>query len=355
MAKIGWGIIGAGAIAKSFVEGLRSSRAGGQLVGVASRAKSKADRFIAENACTGARSHGSYEALLADPAVDAVYIATPHPQHAEWAVKAARAKKHILCEKPIALNHAQAASMVQAARENNVFLMEAFMYRCHPQTARLVELVKSNAIGEVRLIQAAFGFAAPFDPESRLFKNSLGGGGILDVGCYPVSMSRLIAGVALGRDFADPIDVRGCGHIGQTGVDEYASATLRFDGDILATLATAVALEMENSVRIFGTQGHLAVLDPWVPAKTGGQTEIHLHRSGHAAEAITVSAERHLYAYEIDAAAEAIRQGRTEAASPAMSWADTLGNMKTLDAWRGSFGFFYDSERTSGSPEKSSS
>ncbi|MDB5320092.1 MAG: oxidoreductase domain protein [Phycisphaerales bacterium] len=344
MATLGWGIIGAGAIAKSFVEGLRSSSTG-KLVAVASRAKAKADQFIADNAIAGARSHGSYEALLADPAVQAVYIATPHPQHADWAVKAARAKKHILCEKPIALNNAQAVAIVQAARENNVFLMEAFMYRCHPQTAKLVELIKSNAIGEVRLIQAAFGFAAPFDPKSRLFNNSLGGGGILDVGCYPVSMSRLIAGVALGHDFADPIDVKGMGHIGQTRVDEYATATLRFDRDILATVATAVAVELDNTVRIFGTQGHLFVSEPWVPAKTGGQTEIHLHRTGQALETITIRADRHLYAYEIDAAAEAIRHGRTQAHSPAMSWPDTLGNMKTLDAWRQSFGFAYEAEK----------
>jgi predicted dehydrogenase len=344
MAKLSWGIIGAGAIAKSFVEGLRSSTAS-QLVAVASRSKAKADQFIADNAAAGAKSHGSYEALLADPAVQAVYIATPHPQHAEWAVKAARAKKHILCEKPIALNHTQASTIVQAARDNNVFLMEAFMYRCHPQTARIVELIKSGAIGDVRLIQASFGFAAPFDPQSRLYNNSLGGGGILDVGCYPVSMSRLIAGIATGRDFADPLEVKGTGHIGQTGIDEYAAATLRFDQGILANLATAVALEQDNTVRIFGTTGHLFVPHPWVPAKTGGQTEIHLHRTGQTAEAITIRADHHLYTYEIDAAAQAIQSGRTQAQSPAMSWPDTLGNMKTLDAWRASFGFVYDSEK----------
>lgn len=344
MAKLSWGIIGAGAIAKSFVEGVRSSSTS-KLVAVASRSKAKADQFIADNAAAGAKSYGSYEALLADTAVQAVYIATPHPQHAEWAIKAARAKKHILCEKPIALNHAQASIIVKAARDNNVFLMEAFMYRCHPQTARLVELIKSGTIGDVRLIQASFGFAAPFDPQSRLFKNGLGGGGILDVGCYPVSMSRLIAGVATGQDFADPIEVKGAGHIGQTGIDEYAAATLRFDQGILANLATAVALDMDNTVRIFGTAGHLFIPHPWVPAKTGGQTEIHLHRHGQTAETITIRADHHLYTYEVDTAAQAIRAGRTQAHSPAMSWPDTLGNMKTLDAWRASFNFAYESEK----------
>jgi predicted dehydrogenase len=340
--KLAWGIVGTGEIARTFAKGLAGSRTG-RLVAVGSRSRESAEKF--GERFNLARRYASYEALLADPDVRAVYISTPHPVHAEWAIRAAEAGKHILCEKPIGVNYAEAMAIVEAARRHDVFLMEAFMYRCHPQTARLVELIRSGAIGEVRLIQANFGFAAPFDPQSRLFKNSLGGGGILDVGCYPVSMSRLIAGIATGRDFADPLEVKGAGHIGPTGIDEYASATLRFDHDILANLATAVALELDNTVRIFGTQGHIVIPTPWVPAKTGGQTEIHLHRTGQAPETITLRADHPLYTYEIDAAANAILRGRTQAQSPAMTWPDTLGNMKTLDAWRASFNFAYDCEK----------
>src|SRR5262249_37432744 len=144
---------------------------------------------------------------------------------------------HLLVEKPIGINHAEAMAIVEAAIANDVFLMEAFMYRCHPQTARLVELIRDRAIGDVRMIRARFGFDAPFKPESRIYKNSLGGGGILDVGCYPVSMSRLIAGASLGENFANPIDVKAAGRLGATGVDEWSAATLKFRGDIIAQVS----------------------------------------------------------------------------------------------------------------------
>src|SRR5690606_25764497 len=149
-----------------------------------------ADRFAQQMGLSSVTAHASYEALLADPAVDAVYIATPHPMHARWAILAAEAGKHILCEKPLALNHGQAMAMVEAAVRHRVFFMEAFMYRCHPQTARLVELIQQGAIGQVRMIEGSFGYRAGFDPNSRVYNNDLAGGGILDVGCYPVSMAR---------------------------------------------------------------------------------------------------------------------------------------------------------------------
>ena len=143
----------------------------------------------------GARIVDGYAALLKDAEVDAVYIATPHPGHAEWAIKAAEAGKHVLVEKPIGLTAFEADAMIHAARKAGTFLGEAFMYRLHPQTPKLVELVKSGAIGEVRMIKSSFGFAMPrFMPEHRLYANDLAGGGILDVGGYPVSMARLIAG-----------------------------------------------------------------------------------------------------------------------------------------------------------------
>jgi predicted dehydrogenase len=349
-----WGIIGTGNIAHTFLEGLASC-ATGRLVAVASRTRAKADAFVAElPPGSDVAAHGSYDDLLADPRVEAVYISTPHPQHLEWAVKAARAGKHVLCEKPIGLNHREAGAIVGAAREHGVFLMEAFMYRAHPQTARLVELVQSGVIGEVRMIQAAFGFRAPFDPASRLFNNALAGGGILDVGCYPVSASRLVAGAATGQAFADPVEVKGVGHLGQTGIDEYAAAVMRFPNDILATVATGVSLEQENVLRVFGTDGHLFVPKPWAPAREGGQSEIIVQRTGEPARAEVIESPRHLYAYEIDAVAEGVERLRSgpaddplrgQARPPCMTWADTLGNAAALDAWRASFGFRYEAER----------
>src|SRR5262245_34718066 len=137
--KLNWGILGTGAIARKFARALVPSRTG-RLLAVASRQQAPADAFARDFGIT--RAHGTYQALLDDKDVDAVYISTPHPFHAEWAICAARAKKHILCEKPIAMNHAEAMAIIEAARENGVFLMEAFMYRCHPQTQKLMELLR---------------------------------------------------------------------------------------------------------------------------------------------------------------------------------------------------------------------
>lgn len=332
--KLRWGILSTGRIAGVFAKGLAESRTG-VAAAVGSRSAAAAETFGTEFGIP--RRHATYEALLADRDVDAVYIATPHPQHAEWAIKAAAAGKHLLCEKPLAVTRAQAQTIVDAARTHKVFLMEAFMYRCSPQTAKLVEVIWSGAIGEVRAIQAAFGFRAGWNPESRLLNRALGGGGILDVGCYPVSLSRLVAGAALGRPFADPLDVAGAGHVGETGVDESAAAVLKFEGGIVAEVATGVRVNLENVARIYGTEGWIHVPAPW-GLKSAGTYVFTVHRAGGTAEEVTGPVERGNYAYEADAVAEAVARGAVEAAAPAMTWNDTLGNLATMDRWRAAVG-----------------
>jgi predicted dehydrogenase len=340
---LNWGILGAGSIARTFAKGVARSRSG-RVVAIGSRSQANADRFGDE--MNVPHRHGSYDALLANAEVHAVYIATPHPEHLEWAVKAARAKKHLLCEKPLALNYEQAALIVQAARENDVFLMEAFMYRCHPQTQKIVELVRSKAIGDVRMIQATFGFRAPFDATQRLWANELGGGGILDVGCYPVSMSRLVAGAAVGKEFADPVSVTGAGRLHPvTRVDEYASASLTFASGIIANVSTSVGVEQENVVRIYGTEGYLLVGNPWGPSTDGSNTQILIYLNGQTAPR-AIEVETPGWLYEIEADTVAAHLDLRQAPSPAMSWDDTLGNMKTLDLWRKAIGLVYDAERT---------
>lgn len=338
--KLTWGILGTGNIAGTFAKGLASSETG-ELVAVGSRTQDAADAF--GTTWDIAHRHGSYEALLADKDVQAIYISTPHPMHAEWAIKAAEAGKHVLCEKPIALNAAETMAIIEAARQNNVFLMEAFMYRCHPQTAKIVELVRSGIIGEVRVIQTTFSFATSFNLESRLLNNALGGGGILDVGGYCVSMARLIAGAALGQDFANPIQVSGAAHIGPLSrVDEYATATLTFPNDILAQLLTGVQLQAEEGVRIFGTQGSIYVPAPWLPARNEGTSTIIVNKYGEMQpQEISIESVTSLYTYEADTVATYLDARQ----APAMSWDDTLGNMQTLDRWRQAIGLIYDSER----------
>jgi len=339
-SRVAWGIIGTGAIAHTFARGVAKSRTG-KVVAVGSRTQAAADAFAKEFGLEHA--HGSYEALLSDARVEAVYISTPHPSHAEWCIKAARAKKHILCEKPLTLNHAEAMAVAEAARENGVFLMEAFMYRCHPQTAKLVELIRSGAIGQVGVIQATFGFRGEFNAAGRLFNNELGGGGILDVGCYTTSIARLIAGAAEGKPFAEPVRLSGFASLHpETKVDLYAVASAQFPGGILAQLATSVGLNQENGVRVFGSEGSLHVPTPYLMAREGGSTSIFLTRQGKTEEIVVTSSD-YLYALEADSVGDALAQGKLE--SPHMTVADTLGNMAALDLWRESAGFAYESEK----------
>ncbi len=342
--RLHWGILGTGSIAATFARGLAESETG-ELVAAGSRRKGSAERFGEEHSVP--RRHASYDSLLADEAVEAVYVATPHPMHAEWSIKAAEAGKHILCEKPLTLNHAEAMAVVEAARANDVFLMEAFMYRCHPQTAKLVELIRERKIGEVRVIRATFSFNAGFDVKSRLFDHALGGGGILDVGCYCMSLARLVAGVAVGKDFEEPVEVKGTAHLGQSRVDEWAVAALRFPSGIAAELATGVRVNRENVVWVYGSEGRILVPWPWIPGREGQATKIVVHREGGAEpEGIVVEPPGWLYALEADTVARHIES--RQAAPPAMTWEDSLGNMKALDAWRASIGLVYDSEKPAG-------
>jgi len=326
--KLQWGVIGTGNIARAFARGLAESQTG-ELVAVGSRSNASALAFVED---FPAACHGSYEALLADPRVQIVYISTPHPAHVQWAIRAAEAGKHILCEKPLAMNLAEARSIVDAARRHGVFLMEAFMYRCHPQIARLVELIRNRAIGDVRLIRATFSFACPFDPKSRLLNAALGGGGILDVGCYCASMARLVAGAACGKPFENPIAVKGVGHIGTTGVDEYAVASLQFPNDVLAQIASGVQLNLDNNVHIMGTEGSILLPSPWVTNNARAGFSKILVFKNHIPEEIVIETDRGIYALEADHIAEQIAQGRTQ--SSLVSWDDTLGNMQVLDHWR---------------------
>ncbi len=341
MSTIRWGILGTGTIAKTFAEGVRKCKLG-TLIAVGSRSAESVEKF--GSAFNIQKRHASYESFLADPEIDAVYLSTPHAFHAEWAIKTLTAGKHLLCEKPMTLNHPEAMAVIECARTNQRFFMEAFMYRCHPQTQKLVELIRSHTIGEVRLIQAAFSFRTNFNPQGRLFSQELGGGGILDVGCYPTSMARLIAGAATGTPFAEPIEISGNALLGETGVDEIATASLKFPSGILAQLSTGTRLLQENAVHLYGTEGHLTIPNPWVPIRNGGVTSIFLKRSNASSpEEIRIESSEGLYSLEADEVARCISLGALE--SPAMSWRDSLGNMKLLDDWRAKVGLVYESEK----------
>lgn len=339
-----WGILGPGSIARAFAGGVANSRHG-RLVAIAARNPGKpglADAF------PGARILDGYEAILGDPEVDAIYISTPHPSHAQWAIRAAEAGKHVLVEKPIGLTAFEADAIFHAARKAGTFAGEAFMYRLHPQVEKLGELISSGAIGEVRMIQSSFGFQMPrFMPEHRLFANDLAGGGILDVGGYPVSMSRFIAGAAAGKPFLDPVKVSGVAHLGQEKTDEWSAAVLQFENGIIAQVSCAVYVQLDNVLRIHGATGRMEVPDFWFAGgnRDQGLGKIEIVRPDGSRETVSVNEKGHVYSFEADAVAEAVFAGRQEFAAPGMSWADSVGNLRVLDKWRAGAGLEYEIEK----------
>ena len=343
--KLAWGLLAAGGIAGKLVEAIDRSESS-RVVAVGSRSQEVADRFGEQYGIP--RRYGNYQALIADEEVNVVYISTPHPMHGEWAIKAADAGKHLLCEKPLTINHAEAVEVVEAARRNDVFLMEAFAYRAHPHTQRLIELVKDGAIGRLRLIHISFGFDERLSTLPRLTEHTLGGGGIMDIGCYCTSMSRLLAGAALGEPFVEPLRVEGCGYIDPVDrVDHYAAACLEFPDGIVGALACGVRLAQENVVRAYGREGVIVVPRPlWLPPypEAGVQT-ISLERYGEDPVEIPVEAKAGLFTLQVDDVAAHIEDRQ----SPAMGWDDTLGNMRTLDRWREAIGLRYDWEEPTAS------
>jgi predicted dehydrogenase len=337
---LNWGVLGTGNIARLFAAALLHSSAG-RLAAVASRSPILKD--VPEFA--GARGYDSYDKLLADRAVDAVYIATPHTTHCEWTIKACEAGKHVLCEKPIALNAAEAERMFTTARRCNVTLMEAFMYRTHPQTEKLVQLIREGSVGKVELIHIEIGFGRTYDPKSRLFDASLGGGAILDIGCYAMSMARLIAGAAAGTRVAEPEQIHASARRAPNGVDAQAYAIVDFPPDITAVISAPLNLVQPRGVRIHGEAGEIHVPSPWLcTGRMGGRSSIVLTpRSGEEVE-IPFETTEWLYAIEARAFRDAAIAGEIRA--PAPDAADTLGNMRALDTWRECVGIAYPSEQT---------
>jgi len=337
--KIRWGILSTGSIARRFSQSLDKSLSG-TLTAVASRSLDRAKDFAEEFGASHAYS--DYASLIENPGVDAVYIATPHPMHMEWAIRCAKAGKAILCEKPAGMNGRELVQMLKAATENGVFFMEAFMYRCHPQTRILRENLRKNLIGPVRMIHATFSYpAANYDLRERRYARELGGGSILDVGCYGVSMSRLIAGELSGNRFAEPLELKGFARLeSRERTDLTAAALLRFENDLIAMVQSGIALKGENLVRVEGELGTITVGCPWAVRHGESFIKVTEHLSGETTTTITTRPDEDLYSYEIDEVGRAMAAGENE--SPEMSWEDSLGNSHVLDTWLRETGVRYD-------------
>ncbi|MEV6829412.1 Gfo/Idh/MocA family oxidoreductase [Amycolatopsis sp. NPDC051102] len=334
MTELRWGLLAAGTIAAHFAAGVDESKHG-VLGAVAARDGERAREFAARFDIP--KAYGSYEDLLADPDIDAVYVSTPHALHKEWAIAAVEAGKHVLCEKPLTITAADAGEVIDAARAHDVFLMEAFMYRLHPQTRRLAELISSGAIGEVRAVDTTFSFDSNPEETARLSDPALGGGGILDVGCYCTSLARLVAQAATGQDVVEPAEVSGMAHLSATGVDEWATGLLRLPGDILATISCGIRLTREDGIHVFGSLGQLHIPRPaWIhPLRDPGVSQIILTPADGEPEVIEIEATQGVFAREADHVAAHVEDRQ----APELTWAETLANMRTLDRWREAVGY----------------
>ena len=345
MTTVSWGIIGPGTIAENFATGLAQTDTG-RLVAIASRSAARRAAFGDRHAISAAMRYATYAALIADPAVQAVYIATPHPFHAEQALMAIRAGKAVLVEKPAGLNEAEVTALVDAARQEGVFFMEGFMYRCHPQIARLADLIGSGTIGTVEHIHATFGFDARAWPGSRVHDFALAGGAILDVGGYPVTGAALVAGLAASLPFARPDRIRATGILGTTGVDAVSYATMTYPSGITAEIACATVRQMDNRLRIDGSKGTILLENPWVPGRNEGPSDstIRITIAGKTTDEV-IAHPWQLFAHEADMASRAIAAGLTEPPFPAVSHAESIATAATLDAWRAEVGHVTFAER----------
>lgn len=333
MKKLRFGILATGKIARRLA-GVMQNSSSCELIAAASRSQENARKFAAEFQTIEVTG---YEALLERDDIDAVYIATPHPQHHEWCLRAIARGKHVLCEKPLTMTLAEAEEIADAAKKSGVLVSEAFMYRFHPQTKKLVEFVTSGAIGEVRWVQADFGFELEFNRESRLFANALGGGAILDVGCYTVSMARLIAGAASGVAFSDPTLIRATGQLNETEqTDHLAAALLEFPNGVMATVRCATSFKIGRRVQIEGTKGVIELNEPWFAGNAGATIRI---RRGDEETIVETTDSQDLYAPMLEEFASCWRDGKTE--TSAMSLADSLGNMRVLEEWYSQIGVRY--------------
>jgi predicted dehydrogenase len=229
-----------------------------------------------------------------------------------------------------------ARAIVEAAERNGVFLLEAFAYRSHPQTERLVQLLRTEAIGEIRLIDAVFGYDAGPAPTNYLFVRELAGGSILDVGCYTTSMAHLVAASAAGAAAVEAVDVVGSALVGPTGVDHSATASLVFETGALARVACSIQANLQSDLRIYGSHGRIHVTSPWLPGRIGRGAGIVVERDGSEPETIDTSVENDVYTVEADAVNASISKGEHDPA--VMPWEDSLANMRTLDRWRAAVG-----------------
>lgn len=329
--KLRWGILGTGNIARQFAAGVTSS-ARGQLTAVGSRQKQAAEAFA--RSFNIPQSLASYDDLLSNDTCDAVYISLPNTMHHEWTLKALRSGKHVLCEKPLAMTVAQTEEMFDVARKYGCVLIEAFMYRAHPQTHKALELVRSGQIGRVKLIRTSFCYRVRKTHGNIRFDPLLGGGALMDVGCYCLNFSRLIAG-------QEPDQLHGVSSKHPSGVDEQTSVIGKFPDGTAMEFTVGMMTQADNTAFICGDEGYIRIPVPWKPPPGNGEVIVGQSvppKQDNPSVTPTVPAptvyriqdSRPLYGIEADAFADTV----LDSVPPFVTPQDTIGNMVCLERLR---------------------
>ena len=312
MQKVRWGLLSTANINRRLIPAIRASARGG-LTAVASRSQSSADAYA--KAWHIPQAFGSYQAMLNSDAIDAVYIGLPNHLHAEWSMAAMRAGKHVLCEKPFALTLAEVDAVTAVSRETGMVIAEAFMYRHHPQTKKLGELVRNGRVGRVTLMRGVFNFAFGTRDNIRLVPE-WGGGCLWDVGVYPLSLAQFVMG-------GPPVRVSGAQWLGPSGVDEVFSGQMIYEHGAIAQISSAFCTPWYTAAEIIGTEGRLTLNRPFVAMDDNRQ--LLFHPANGEPEAIDVT-EKELYLGEVEDMHAAILDG----ASPYLSLAETRHHVQTV-------------------------
>lgn len=318
-----WGVLGTGNIARAFLEGLRAVPTA-RATAVGSRTRERSEGF--GQTWDIPNRHGSYEELAADPEVDAVYVATPHPWHHPNTLLMLNAGKHVLVEKPMAMNALQVSEMVAAARADDRFLMEAMWTRYLPASRLASDLVADGAIGELCAVSAEFGINVPYDPDHRLFNADLGGGALLDLGVYPL---------ALASQYLGALTVVGATrHLSPDRmVDTQTTVLVRGENGVTATLGCASRTALPNRAVLAGTAGWIEIPHFWAA------TEFVLHREGHEPERFHRPFRANGYEYEIEEVGRCLAAGERQ--SPDMPWSESLRLAGVMDQIRDAGGLVY--------------
>jgi dihydrodiol dehydrogenase / D-xylose 1-dehydrogenase (NADP) len=323
MIKIKWGIMGPGVIAHSFVKGLQALP-DATIFAVGARSMEKAAAFAQLYDIPNV--YGSYEEMLNNPEVDIVYIATPHTLHKECTLMCLKAGKAVLCEKPFTINAQEAQEVIDYAKKARLFLMEAMWTRFLPAIVKVRDLLKKEVIGEIRQVKADFGFRCAWEPKNRLLNLRMGGGALLDVGIYPISLASMIFGV-------QPDKIQSIAHLGDTGVDEQFMAVLGYGDGKIASLSGAIRTDTPQDAWIIGTKGYIRIPDFWHAAS------VILCLKDKQVENIQLPYEATGYGYEAAEAMRCLRQEKLE--SDIMPLQESLSIMQTMDIMRKQWGLAY--------------